>query len=110
MSRGNLFAGKEIADDCFVSDFYKNEEDLSYYVGSCNRGNGEYGQKVLYNEYFRKNIDIPENFGEKMSNNSFCVLSSAVPLSLKEENLPQVILNTPSVISLSNKVLFSIMS
>ena len=85
--RNYHISGKEIADYCFVSDCYPKEEEISYYVGSCNRGNGEYGQKVLYNEYFRKNIDIPENFGEKMSNNSFCVLSSAVPLSLKEENL-----------------------
>ena len=88
MSRGNLIAGKEIADDCFVSDFYKNEEDLSYYVGSCNKGNGEYGKMIYYNgQYSGKNGYIPENFGEKISNNSFCVLSSAVPLSLKENDL-----------------------
>ena len=87
MSRGNLIAGKEIADDCFVSDFYKNEEDLSYYVGSCNKGNGEYGKMIYYNgHYSGKNGNIPENFGEKISNNSFCILSSAVPLSLKESD------------------------
>ena len=88
ISRGKKLAGKEIADDCFVSDYYKDEEDLSYYVGSCNKGNGEYGQMIYYNnEYSGKNGLIPENFGEKMTNNSFCVLSSAIPLSLREEDL-----------------------
>ena len=87
-NRGILIAGKEIADDCFVSDYYRDEEDLYYYVGSCNKGNGGYGTMIYYNNVNqRKNGDIPENFGEKISNNSFCVLSSAVPLSLKDENL-----------------------
>ena len=86
-NRGILLAGKEIADDCFVSDYYKNEEDLSFYVGSCNKGNGEYGHMIIYNKNYQgKNGDIPENFGEKMDNNSFCVLSSVVPLSLMKEN------------------------
>ena len=88
MVRGYPIAGKEIADDCFVSDSYAKEEESSYYVGSCKKGNGDYGQKIYYNkQYLGKNGFIPENFGEKISNNSFCVLSSAVPLSLKEEDL-----------------------
>ena len=88
MSRGLPIAGKEIADDCFVSDFYKNEEELSYYVGSCKRGNGEYGTMIYYNNNYKgKNGNFPEIFGEKISENSFCVLSSAVPLSLNETNI-----------------------
>ena len=87
-NRGIYIAGKEIADDCFVSDYKREEEDLSYYVGSCSKGNGGYGTIIYYNnDIQRKNGDIPENFGEKISNNSFCVLSSAVPLSLKDENI-----------------------
>ena len=39
------------------------------------------------NQYHENNGNIPENFGEKISNNSFCVLSSAVPLSLKNEDI-----------------------
>jgi leishmanolysin-like peptidase len=88
LSRGNVQAGKEIADDCFVSDLNIDEEQSSYYVGSCNKGNGEYGKMIYYNnQYHENNGNIPENFGEKISNNSFCVLSSAVPLSLKNEDI-----------------------
>ena len=87
LNRGLKIAGKEIADDCFVSDTFDREEESLYYVGSCNKGNGDYGKMIYYNnERTGKNGDIPEIFGEKISNNSFCVLTSATPLSLKEEN------------------------
>ena len=88
MSRGLHISGKEIADDCFVSDFDKDEEDLSFFVGSCNKGNGEYGTKIYYNNNYRgKNGNFPDIFGEEISDNSFCVLSSVVPLSLKDTNI-----------------------
>ena len=78
--RGLQFHGKEIADYCFVSDLYEIEEKSMYYVGSCRRGGGEYGQRIIYNSgRTSKNGDIPEIFGEKISSNSFCVLSSAIP-------------------------------
>ena len=98
MSRGLTISGKEIADDCFVSDFHKDEEKFSYYVGSCNKGNGEYGTKIYYNNNYQgKNGNFPENFGEKISDNSFCVLSSAVPLNLKDTDINKF--NTYSGIS-----------
>ena len=75
-------SGKEITDECFVSDTREKEEKTSYYVGSCNKGNGNYGEMIFPGSL--TNGDMPENFGEKISNNSFCVLSSATPLSLKE--------------------------
>ena len=88
MSRGLHISGKEIADDCFVSDFDKDEEDLSFFVGSCNKGKGEYGTKIYYNNNYRgKNGNFPDIFGEEISDNSFCVLSSVVPLSLKDTNI-----------------------
>ena len=78
--RGLQFYGKKIADYCFVSDIYGEEEQKTFYVGNCNRGGGDYGQRIFYNSDSRsKNGDIPEIFGEKYSSNSFCVLSSAVP-------------------------------
>ena len=89
MDRDLQIIGKEIADNCFVSDYYEVEENGKFYVGSCKRGGGEYGQRIYYNTKKSKNGDFPENFGEKISPNSFCVLSSAIPLSLQSENSDQ---------------------
>ena len=80
--RGLPISGKTIADNCFVSDFEPTEENLKFYVGSCRRGGGEYGYNIVYNDNNLniKNGDFPEIFGEKISLNSFCILSSAIPL------------------------------
>ena len=87
-SRGLQFQGKKIADYCFVSDFYEVEENLMFYVGSCSKGGGEYGKRIFYNQYKQSdNGKIPEIFGEKISSNSFCVLSSAIPSLSKLNNI-----------------------
>ena len=87
MDRDLQIIGKEIADNCFVSDYYEVEENKKFYVGSCRRGGGEYGQRIYYNTKTSKNGDFSEIFGEIISPNSFCVLSSAMPLSLQSENI-----------------------
>ena len=90
ISRGLQFRGKKIADYCFVSDLYKNEEEKMFYVGSCNKGGGEYGQRIIYNsQTTSKNGDIPYIFGEKISSNSFCILSSAIPTLSKNNDITQ---------------------
>ena len=75
------YSGKDIADYCFVSDYYEEEEKKMFYVGSCNKGGGEYGSRIVYNGGLSKNGDIPDIFGEEISSNSFCVLSSVIPKS-----------------------------
>ena len=88
--RGLQFRGKKIADYCFVSDLYIGEENMMYYVGSCSRGGGEYGQRIIYNNNkISKNGNIPSIFGEMISSNSFCALSSAIPNPLKLNNNDQ---------------------
>ena len=85
--RGLQFRGKQIADFCFVSDLYEIEENSMFYVGSCSKGGGEYGIRIFYNNNKQsKNGNIPEIFGEKISSNSFCVLSSAIPTLSKLED------------------------
>ena len=88
-TRGLQYQGKEIADKCFVSDAYKEEENQRFFVGSCHGGGGEYGQRIYYNYVqtsYNKNGDIPQVFGEIISTNSFCVLSSAIPTPSKLNN------------------------
>ena len=74
------YRGRANTDFCFINDFYPSEENLAHYVGNCKRGIGVYGSNVLYNDNIKEsNSKIPENFGEKYGNNSFCVLSSVIP-------------------------------
>ena len=82
-------SGKDIADYCFVSDFYEEEEKQMLYVGSCNKGGGEYGSRIYYNDNIKlsKNGEIPDIFGEEISSNSFCVFSSVIPSLKKSENI-----------------------
>ena len=82
-------SGKDIADYCFVSDYYYIEEQKMLYVGSCNKGGGEYGSRIFYNDNVKlsKNGEIPEIFGEEISSNSFCVFSSVIPSLKKSENI-----------------------
>ena len=78
--RGIQQSGKSIADYCFVSYFDNDEENNMFYVGNCNKGGGDYGNRVFYNGQKIKNGNLPGIFGEKYSGNSFCALSSVVPL------------------------------
>ena len=86
-NRNIQLGGKLIADLCFVSDLDESEENIMFYVGSCSKGGGEYGSRIFYNNNQKsKNGNIPEIFGEKISSNSFCILSSAIPTVLKLED------------------------
>ena len=91
-SRNLQYHGKEVADKCFVSDSYQIEENQRFFVGSCRRGGGEYGQRIYYNNnyspssIYKSNGNIPLVFGEIISTNSFCILSSAIPSKYKLNN------------------------
>ena len=75
------YRGRANADYCFVNDYYPSEENSAHYVGSCKKGQGNYGSNILYNDNIKEsNSKMPENFGEKYGNNSFCVLSSVIPI------------------------------
>ena len=81
-------SGKDIADYCFVSDFEPDEENIMFYVGSCNRGGGGYGTRIIYhtddfNDNIFPNMFFNELYGERISSNSFCALSSIIPISSK---------------------------
>ena len=76
------------ADYCPVPYHLNPEYQNSYFVGNCKFGNGNYGTNLYYFKEGTtvKNIPnnkIPEEFGEKYSDNSFCMMSSLVP---KEKN------------------------
>ena len=60
-----------------------------FYVGSWNKGGGEYGSRIFYNDNVKssKNGKIPVIFGEEISPNSFCVFSSVIPSLKKTENV-----------------------
>ena len=74
------YRGRANTDFCFVNDFFPSEENLAHYVGSCKKGLGIYGSNILYNDNIKEcNSKIPETFGEKYGNNSFCALSSVIP-------------------------------
>ena len=80
------YRGRPNTDYCFINDFYPSEENLAHYVGNCKKGEGNYGSNILYNNNIKEsNSHIPESFGEKYGNNSFCVLSSVIP-KIKKEN------------------------
>ena len=81
------YRGRANTDFCFVNDFYPSEENLVHYVGNCKKGEGNYGSNILYNDNIKEsNSKIPESFGEKYGNNSFCVLSSVIPKIKKNKD------------------------
>ena len=72
------------ADYCPVPFHFNTEYQNSYFVGNCKLGNGNYGTNLWYNINGTKvnnitNNKIPVEFGEKYSDNSFCMMSSLVP-------------------------------
>jgi leishmanolysin-like peptidase len=72
------------ADYCPVPYHFNLEYQNSYFVGNCKLGNGNYGTNLWYNINGTKvnnitNNKIPVEFGEKYSDNSFCMMSSLVP-------------------------------
>ena len=74
------YRGRANTDYCFVNDYFPSEENLAHYVGSCKKGDGNYGSNILYNDNIKEsNSKIPESFGEQYGNNSFCVLSAVIP-------------------------------
>ena len=91
-NRRTKYVGKISADYCWVNDLFPEEEEKMFYVGNCQRGGGFYGQKVLFKDNNNYNSSyFQEEFGEKYSKNSFCVLTSVYPIGKnneeKEKNL-----------------------
>ena len=65
------------ADFCPVS---VSVESKSYYIGSCLRGNGNYGYYLHYHDITQEHTSdsVDYLFHEEYSNNSFCVISSLI--------------------------------
>jgi len=79
---GSGFSGGAIssADYCPVPYHNLNEYQNSYFVGNCKIGNGNYGSFLWYNGATNiPNSKMPEEFGEKYGDNSFCMMSNLVP-------------------------------
>ena len=77
------------ADYCLVPYHLEVEYIDSYFVGNCKLGNGNYGTYLFYNIEGKPTVNItnnqiPEEFGEKYSDNSFCMMSSLVPKDKSE--------------------------
>ena len=87
---GTYYAGLiSSADYCPVAYHLELEYSQSYFVGNCKLGNGEYGTNLYYEkptgtENFHPNKELPEELGEKYSENSFCMMSSLVPKDKSE--------------------------
>ena len=81
------YGGWPSAEYCPVSTEDSNEEgEEIYFVGHCSaKGSGEYGSHIHYSDTDRnetyKSDDIKDIIGESHSENSFCVLSSLIPMS-----------------------------
>ena len=78
------YGGKTInADYCFGFFQDSDEESNKYlYIGNCKLGNGQYGSKIHYNNYGTlSNYQNENELKEKYTNNSFCILSEAYPVS-----------------------------
>ena len=79
------------SDFCLVYD--SNDRELSknsnnLFIGSCNRGNGNYGSFIIYSDnkpYSNQKIEL--ELGEKYGENSFCVLSSVSTIEARNQNL-----------------------
>ena len=70
------------ADYCFVFVSKSEEEINDFYIGNCNKGNGNYGTSIRYsNNRPYPNRQLPRELGEKYDYNSFCVLTS---ISIKD--------------------------
>ena len=73
------------ADYCPIANHIETEKNNSYFVGNCKTGNGQYGKNIYYynpetqqREGGHPNSELV-GFGEKYSNNSFCMMSKLVP-------------------------------
>ena len=90
--QNNLYSGGALysADYCPVNYHIIPEYKYSYFVGSCKRGNGNYGTNIFYGkspeekQALHPNSELPEELGEKYSDNSFCMMSTLVPNDKKD--------------------------
>ena len=73
------------ADFCPVNYRQENEYNNTYFVGNCKYGNGNYGSNLYYyispekTENLHPNSELPEELGEKYSDNSFCMMTNLIP-------------------------------
>ena len=73
------------ADFCPINYHQEEEYGNSYFIGNCKYGNGKYGNNLYYfnssniAERFHPNSELPEELGEKYSDNSFCMMTNLIP-------------------------------
>ena len=78
--RFNKQFGSAMADYCPVCQELPYESRNTYYVGNCQRGNYNYGTRIIFDyQYGYDNNEIPKTLGEKFTENSFCSLTSVIP-------------------------------
>ena len=81
---GEIYGGAYYTTDyCFVHAKNSYEGNNNYFEGSCKYGNGNYGNNIYYlnnglMEKMHPNSEIPESYGEKYTNNSFCIMSTLI--------------------------------
>ena len=76
--------GYMTADYCPICQEYSEESNNLYYIGNCQKGNYNYGTKIIFGRIFGyENEEIPKILGEKFSQNSFCSLTSVIPKNEK---------------------------
>ena len=75
-------------DYCFTHGERADESDNGYFTGNCKYGIGNYGSHIYYinkdkeiEEMNHPNSQFQEELGEVYSNNSFCIMSSLIPLN-----------------------------
>ena len=81
---GNFY-GRINTDYCPVNDIDIQEEKQTYYVGNCKYGNGQYGTHNNFEDENLSNNDFKNILGEKNDENSFCILSSILPIEEKDK-------------------------
>ena len=85
--RFNKKGNFDISDFCLVYDSHTGESSSNYFIGSCNKGNGDYGSYIQYSDNSPKaNYNFEIELGEKYGYNSFCVLSSASTIEARINN------------------------
>ena len=84
-SNGEIYGGAYYTMDyCFIHAKNSLEGTNSYFEGNCKLGDGNYGSHIYYlndgkSERMHPNMEIPESYGEKYSDNSFCIMSTLIP-------------------------------
>ena len=86
--------GYQPADYCPVPMKYQNEEDMAYFSGSCSsKGSGFYGGLLRYyvETFNGSSAHLAPATGEKLSDHSFCFLSSLSKSSAQNSDFISIV-------------------